>query len=464
MDAKKVGVHFTSGLILLVFIAGWIVCTQTAGAQSGTCPDWTSAITPSPPGNWPASMAPCAESSTAHRVTTVYGGQYPCGGGLQIDAWDTTNQGQPTIYLVPPSSQTFPSARARIRWQMSAERWAISQYQIEVTAQSFDANDNQIGNVVLFMEAYPVTIDQFGQKTYAIEIGIPFVQNGYVTVEVTDPVGPFYSYDVFLFGFKLMDADQWPPLDYCMIDGQLPPTITPTPSATPLPTPEPTNTPTPSNTPTGTPPNTPTPSNTPDNTPTRTPSPTPQSYPTAAGGTPSPFPTRTPPTVPTVAAPRTPTRLPVVNFPAVSFPGVSVPTFSAPSIAEIGTSEPFDMALTPNATLQADQTRIASLNLESQAIISRWYTATDWASSMFSLTITNTTGLSSVVEIAGVMSESIVVPFTYVRAVRQYVPNLWPLILFLLLGTGWVLFTLLIKWVIPIITFIFDLIKKLPFA
>lgn len=463
MDAKKVGVHFASGLTLIVTLA-LVYLTQGVKAQSGSCPDWTSVIVPSPQGNYPGTMSVCADSSLSSRVEVINDPDVPCTSGLKVDSWDPTNQGQPKVYLVPPTSQTFPSGNSRLRWQMSADRWAISDYDIQVTIKAYNADNHEIGTKTVAMKAFPHVTNNIGDQFYTMEITIRMVQNGYLTVQVTNPVGPFYIYDAFYYGFKLLDQNHWPPVDYCYVQGGPVPTLTLTPSPTATGTPEPTNTPNPSATPTGTPPDSPTPSHTPtaSNTPTNTP--TPQSYPTSAGGTPSPFPTRTPNSVPTVPQPNTPTRLSVVSFPTVNFPGVNVPTFSAPSIAEIGTSEPFDMELTPNATLQADQTRIANLNIQSQAVISSWYTATNYAAGVFSLTVTNTTGLSNVVEIAGVMGESIVLPFSYARGIREYVPNLWPLILFLILGTGWILFNLVLKWVIPMLTFIFDVIKKLPFA
>lgn len=464
MDAKKVGVHFTSGLILLLVIAGLVFCARTTRAQNGSCPDWTSVMLPVPHGYYPGAMALCTDGPT--RVEHVQGSEYPCTGGIRVDGWDPDNQGQASIYIVSPGSMSFPSGRARIRFQVNIDRFAVSQYDIWFKVTSFNPDDQFIASNLLNIEAFPFVYSQDmggSAKIFTVETELNYMQDGYAVIEVHEPSGPFYIFSYMLFGVKIQDSAA-PPLSYCHVNGQLPPTLTPTPTNTPTGTPPPTNTPAPSNTPTGTPPDSPTPSHTPpaSNTPTNTP--TPQAFPTSSGGTPSPFPTRTPNSVPTVPPQNTPTRLSVVSFPTVNFPGVNVPTFSAPSIAEIGTSEPFNLELTPNATLQADQTRIASLNLESQAVISRWYTATNWASSMFSLTITNTTGLSNVVEIAGIMSESIVVPFTYARALREYVPNLWPLILFLLLGTGWVLFNLLLKWIIPILTFIFDLIKKLPFA
>lgn len=450
-------------LVALIALA-LALCVQNVMAQSGTCPDWTNGVSPIPPGSYPGPMAMCASQGLGHRVTTVLGSEYPCGGGLQVDAWDPANQGQAEIYLVPPSSQLFPSGRAYLRVQISADRFAISDYDIVIGVSSFNEFDQQIGDTEFHLSAYPFVYTQWAaSKVFTVQVSIPMVKDGYAVLDIRDPTGPLYVYDLYYFGFKLVDS-QWPLPEYCEVDGQLPPTLTPTPSNTPTYTPQPTNTPTPSNTPTGTPPNTPTPSNTPDNTPTITPSPTAQVYPTSAGGTPSPFPTRTPQTISTVPVQPSPTRLGVVLFPTVSFPGVDVPTFSAPSVGALGTAEPFDMLLTPNATMQAEATLMSEFGVQAVGVISDWYTMTNWAGGIFSTTITNTTGLSSVVQIAAVMGESVAQPIGYVRALHDYMPNMWPLIIFLLLAFIWILLNLALKWVIPWFTLIFDLIKKLPFA
>lgn len=441
-------------LVVVLFVA---FCAQNIVAQSGSCPDWTSGIVPTPGGTYPGTLNACADSGLSHRVSVINDPDAPCSSGIRVESWDPANQGQAAIYLVPPTSQTFPSGSARLRFQMSADRWAISDYDIRVEINSYNTDNQQIGQRRIYMLDFPHVINQVGDQYYTIEVTLPMVQNGYVTVQVIEPTGPFYAYDVFYYGFKLLDQSHWPPLDYCYVNGQPVPTLTPTPSATPTGTPEPTNTPAPSPTPTGTPPDTPTPSHTPTASHTPTHTTTPQTFPTSAGGTPSPFPTRTPPSVPTVPRQNTPTRLPVVSLPTLS-----LPSLNTPSAADFGTPEPFgDMALTPNPTAAAQATQMAEWSSGNLAVVTRWYTTTVFSTGSFSTTITGTAGYSSVVEIAGVLGESVAAPISYVRLIQTYLPNLWPLVLFLLLAVGWIFFNLVAKYAVSIIGNLGELIRRL---
>jgi hypothetical protein len=400
----------------------------------------------------------CADSSLSSRVEVINDPNVPCTSGLKVDSWDPTNQGQPKIYLVPPTSQAFPSGNARLRWQMSADRWAISDYDIQVTVKAYNQDNHEIGTRTVSMKDFPHVTNNIGEEFYTMEITIRMVQNGYLTVQVTNPVGPFYLYDAFYYGFRLLDRDHWPPIDYCSVQGVPVPTLTMTPTPTATGTPAPTNTPNPSATPTGTPPNTPTPSHTPTDTATPTHSPTPQIFPTGSGGTSTPFSTRTPPSVNTVQSPRTPTRLPVSDLPTVTVPDVLFPSFG-----EIGTPVPFDLELelTPNLTRQAQATEVAEWGENGLAVVTRWYTSTNFAGGVMSTTITSTTGISTPTQIGISLVSYVGEPFRWIRGIQQYIPNMWPLVLFSLIVFLWIFFTLLVKWAVGVSATVAEIVRRI---
>lgn len=196
--------------------------------------------------------------------------------------------------------------------------------------------------------------------------------------------------------------------------------------------------------------------------------------PTSHGGTITPQPTQTPIVVPTIPQPATPTRPPSAILPTLSFPSLSTPSFdnmvistvqfpeiAIPTASEFGTPIPFDMMVTPNGTAEVRATQIAEWGDSSGLVLTRWYTTTGYSTGAFSTTITGTAGVSSVVEIAGFMGGAVAAPFGYVRLIQAYLPTVWPLVLFLLIAAGWVVFNLVAKYGIAIIATIIEWIRRL---
>jgi hypothetical protein len=149
-------------------------------------------------------------------------------------------------------------------------------------------------------------------------------------------------------------------------------------------------------------------------------------------------------------------------------PPLDLPTLSWPEVGGVNTPEPLDVALTPNATGNAVATDVADWTSNVGVVATRWYTSTNWGIGSLNTEITTTTGISSPAEIAGALAGSITTPISYAKAVAIYMPNLWPLIFFLLLATAWIFFILIAKFGVAIISdvinFLFKLIEALPFV
>jgi len=158
-----------------------------------------------------------------------------------------------------------------------------------------------------------------------------------------------------------------------------------------------------------------------------------------------------------VPAPGTPTRLSVVSMPTFG-----LAPLNWPGLGEFGTPEPFgNIGLTPNGTAAAQGTVIAGWGDSGLAMVTRWYTSTNFAAGTFGTEITNTTGISTPVEIAVEMGSFVGEPFKYIRGVREYIPNMWPLVLFSLLVFLWVFFTIVVKWAVGVSATVAEVVRRI---
>lgn len=454
------------GLVLTILVC-LLVPLGVAYGQGGTwtecpIPDFMTMRYVDINGTYPANMVFCVNDIALIYSNIVVNGNWACDSAIIQNIWYPTQAGFGEFYGLYPTTQPFPSGVANVRFQFMADTVYVHNYNIDVRFTSFTGQNNYVGTESVRISGFPYVLSMDGERIYFVDLQLPVAEGGYISFYVEAPTGPYDAYLVRWSGVKIKDSN-YTMEPFCIVESQTPtPTWTPSPTTTATPTPTPTgtatHTPDPSITPSDTPVNTPT-SSTSTATITRTPSPSPTYpiYATSAGGTPTIMPSATRRVIGTIAAPSTATRLNVPNMPTISVPGYGVPT-----LVSLGTAEPFEeIFLTPNGTIQANRTAIAVYSANSSAVISDWYTMTNWAGGIFSTTVTNTTGLSNVVEIAGTIGGSVAVPLTYIRALPDYVPNLWPLILFLLLAMGWILFTLSLKFAISIIGSLLEVVRRL---
>lgn len=431
-----------SALLALVF--------SYASAQSGVCPDYTEEVTT--PGGWyPGSGATCVHGEDSNMWETVYNSDLPCGAALQFNAtWPSLND-HSIVTVVFPSSQQFPSGTAEIDFYFSPKNALGNPYRnnVEIEIKSFNDAGFQLGRVVVSTDNYP-SVETNSSPTAWVPyyhvivsgVGIDATQNGYLTMEVKSPSRITLG-DYFYSSFIVADPLHYrPPM--CAVPG-IPPTSTPTPTIDPTDTP----TSTPSQTPTGTLTPSPTPTNTPDD-----PTATPTGFPTSIGGTPSPFPTSTPYVPPTGEAEDTPTPISVATFPAITLPGITIPL-----VANIPTPGSFSGLLTPNATLESRATSVAEIQGTADAITGRWDGAR--ATSVASFNISNTDTISTPIEQAEAFAVAVYTPFRYAKAVQTFLPNLWPLVLTVLISAGWVVFNLVVKYGSGILSTLLELLRRL---
>jgi hypothetical protein len=433
-------------LILVVFLALFLVLALTVGsttAQNGSCPDWAlGQLFPPPPATYPSQLVFCAGGAD---VTIAFGSQYPCGGGV---LWD--NQQWPILFdhqklvLVFPPGQTFPSGSAKFGFTFYTD-WAFigpnQNNQPRISVLSFNSSGVLIGskqNVELSEFPYSnISLDKqgwyVGDGLGTTALILPAVQGGYFEFYVNFP-GPELFNEYMISGWRVYDSHSTAP-DLCEIPGFPVPTNTPTPSPSPTPTPSDT-------------PGTMTPTNTPANTATNTHTP----WPTAAGGTPTPLATATAYVINTVQAENTPTR-----YPAVTLPPVIIAPFDVPSLDPIPTAGPFSAGLTPNATTEAQQDEIGDWIEGTQIQATRWYTRTAWGAG----DITSTYGFTTPYSIGEGLGTAITSPIAYAKAIGLYMPNLWPIVLFLILAVMWIFFNLAVKYGLAIGSEVFNIILKL---
>lgn len=430
-------------LPLLVLLAAGLVAgllALPAAAQNGVCPDYADGIAVIP-GSYPAGGANCVYGPAPDNWSIVYSTDMPCGGGIQysqslpsFNEWDT-------LTIVPPAAQTFPSGSARIKFFWYGRTWFLEQNYTDpvvIRIRSYDTTGAAVAFRDIVTTDYTMHVTPVGFRYYEIDTSISMIQGGYIDLTIIDPptrsTGPKI---VMMHSFRISDAAHFAP-PMCNVPGvptatpsQTPTPITPTPTTTATPTtgPSPTVTPTPSNTPTA--------------------------WATFPGTTWTPFPTSTPYTIPTGEAEATPTRLPAVTFPAIVIPTLGLPTgtIQIPTPAGVG------VGLTPNATIQARATDTAGIVVTAGAIATRY--DGQRADALAMLAITNTETFSAPVEIAGQIAEAVEAPISYARAVQLYLPNIWPLLAFLIAVAFWRAANLFAKFGVTIISTVVEWLRRL---
>jgi hypothetical protein len=285
-------------------------------------------------------------------------------------------------------------------------------------------------------------LNSFGYAYYwaITDVDLATSTGGYFTVQVLEP-SVIQVRDYYFQSFRVNDVNLGYP-DMCELPGGLPPApATATPTETPTPS-EPTNTPT--STPDGY-----------DPTETSTPEPTSTFGATSEGGTYTPYPSATSEAFSTIAPQATPT-----PFPGQVLPTLDIPPVQMPSIGDMATAEPIDIGLTPNATTEARTTVISEWISDTQIISNGWMTTTDQAISWLDPNITATTGISSPVQIRDEMIQNIAQPIAIFRGLYLYIPNLWPYLLLMFIMLAWIIFILLVKFGVAVISESMELLRK----
>lgn len=232
---------------------------------------------------------------------------------------------------------------------------------------------------------------------------------------------------------------------------QFPVSPNPTPTVTNTPLPTLTNTPGPTPTP---PPGGSTATATATTIPSLTPTVTPSPLPTGVGGTVTPLPTNTAIfDFVTVPAYPTGTPIPISTLPTVVFSNISTPDVSGFGAITV------TLNFSPSVETVDLAATIESIGGESSIIATRWFTQTEVALSF--LSVTNTTGISTAVELKDEIVANIATPFVWVRIIQVYMPNTWPIISFLLLAMGWIIFNLLAKYAIGIVSEVLEVLRRI---
>ena len=425
-----------------------LLVPRVATAQSGSCPDWTTPHGSTPAGVYPSNMGFCDDGRGGTEV--IHQPDAPCGGGMKVgrDLFDDPY----VLTIVPPLGWNYPSGVAEFHFYIAGYAFGdrpITQ-NIQVVITSYSSTGEQLGNYVMD------TTTKTGFQTEAgffwkVPSGsfekalVPAQTNGYFTIEQFGI--PLLLADWRIYSLRIVDSLGYsPPL--C----DIPNLPTPTPSSTPTVTPTPANTSTPTNTPTGTfvaPP-----TNTPANTPTNQPTPTDTATPPVNGTSPSsgtitPLPTATSYTLNTQEPPQVPTlvgtpQLQALSFPTISFGGGLVP---------LNTPSSFNVAIEPDATGQAYGTAISGYGATVEAEVAEWQTIGDEIAvylAVDGVAVTTTAGVSTVTDIAYLMADSVTTPIAVAKSLQFYMPNLWSLILFIILGAVWVVFVVTLKMALAI--------------
>ncbi len=216
--------------------------------------------------------------------------------------------------------------------------------------------------------------------------------------------------------------------DFCHVDGGAPaPTVTPTP----------------------------TPQVAATSVPTGTIVVTPSPYPTA-WGTPSPYPTPTflPIVFPTVRSEATATAWPLPQFRPVDWP--TVPAIPTP--AGIALTVEADVVAAERATRSWEMANVGS------EMATRWAGPVEWAEGALGwggADITGTVNISSTAGAFGDAVEYIAMPVRMVRTVREYMPNMWPVLATILSGFLVVVAYYIGKFAIMIVGNLVEIIRRI---
>ena len=403
--------------IIAVLLLLFLLFPVPVSAQSN-CPDYATPLNPSPAGTIPSDVELCTNPTEAGMITIHSDSETPCG---QVVLFETNfasniNNQHDTLTIVPPVGQTFPSGIMKLAFQFSARNYLGQPLNNPVTAliRSYNSAGVEIGSVSSVLTNFTSVVSTYGEKYYLVELLLTFEQGGFIEFLVTDPP-PYQLNDYSIGSLNIIDGSAVPPV-WCPVAGSTIPTPTPVPTLPPTYTPVPPGPLTPSPTPLS----------------TWTPSPTPQSFPTAPGGTPSPAPTQTPYAINTSSAPLTPTPIPPPDLPSISLPGVTVP-----DVPNYSTPLPLSVALTPNATAQAQLDDIQGMTDDMSALATRVGVTTTIM--LQTLSVTNTFGVSSTTEMADRFGEVVAEynPISYYISLEELIPNMYAVLSVILLAFFW---------------------------
>ncbi len=470
---------------LTLFLLLLLTVPLPARAQSGSCPDYTNELSPSPTGTYPSNTKFCAGKDSSATFGIVYGDEYPCSTAINVGSTvGAVMKGEfDPLLIVPPSAMPFSAGYANMRFEFHPAGFFGEYTQdVLIKIESYSPTGVLRAQTVFNVRDHPSVVSQFGNTWYLPELQLAAEQNGYFTLQVVAPT-PTSLADYFISGLQITDSSGFPAT--CQIPGGGWPTATPSP--TPIPPPA-TNTPqsTPQNTPTGTWQPTATATNTPQNTPQNTPT----AWPTSPGGTFTPWPSATPYTPQEIDAEPTGTPLPLpflpdIGFPSVNLPGdigygnapmpgnigfpsfpppehtsATYPEINVPSVPIFSTPDGIGVSLTPNATTEAKLIEVRGWISNTEETVDRWSGATAAGLGWLNPDITSTTGISSPMQIAAAITEPITLPISYVRSLSVYVPHIWPYIFLIFLMLLWIFFNLMAKFGLAIISEILDVIRR----
>lgn len=454
-----------AALWLALLLAGLLlaVAQRPAAAQTTICGDDLVPLQ-APPGTYPSTTSFCGVDDG--RLSNGYGGDMPCGGAiLGYSTWPIGTGEDYIITMIPPTNQLFPSGQAKISFLWAGfstiTGLGINEPDTSWTIRTFSSAGQQIAATQIRADDPSVDIhignNPCGDAGWfcvgpaywyyvTVTLAMPN-QYGYVHVQASG------RYKSMFTSFRVGDAAGGAP-GMCDVPGA--PTPTPEPSATPdgtaTNTPTATLTSTPTETPTGTPP-----------TPTLTGTPTATDFSTAPPPdetwTPrptQPAPTSTPIILVTVPAQATPT-----PFGNATMPPLILATADLP---EPGLIFPTPPPITVDGTPISNTVNVGDISTrtaEMMIIVTRWYTTTEQAFTWIDPTITTTTGISSPVQIAAMMAESVAAPISWIRAIQYMMPNAWPMVLAALLSLAWMVFIIIAKFAIAVIAEVIEVIRKL---
>jgi hypothetical protein len=447
-------------LFVVVVVAGAVVMVWPAFAQSGSCPSWAWELFPTPFGTSPGSLKFCDGTNEVGTWSLFVDQDVPCAAGLKYNEPLWVGDIEWPLVIVPPTTMNF-SGDAKFQFYIHGQTILGGQITegIVLHARSYGPGGNLLHSISIPVDDFPATLTPTGLNIWKVQnVLIHAETSGYMTLSVWEPVTFLGNGSFYIESFGITQAGQ-PGAEMCDIPDT--PTPTPTNTATSTPTVPPFETPTPD--PSITPSVTATtdPAATSTATPSITaPAPTTTStstaWSTAPGGTITPLPTATQMVIITVPPENTPT-----PWPAVTIPALDIPQVEFPVPVSIDTPEPIVVGLTPNATTIAMQVEIEEWVSDVGVVATRWYTSTQWGVTTLSTTVSSSTGISSPVAIAAEMAEAITTPISYAKAVQFYMPNLWPMVFFLLIATAWIFFNLIAKFGIAIGSELLELLYKI---
>lgn len=448
MERNSTYIVVASFLVVILGI-GFFSLTKTAVAA--TCPPGTEYLYPIPVGS-SGIGAFCYPTNTTVFNEIVYDLELACEAAWRVENtfWSGSTNTHQTLTFA--TNETYPGGYGSFQFEMTTfDFFGNPSYDYPAVAiNSFSQNGSLLQSVMV--DSYDYFFGGGGANATAAGVVrdyhdtglawtlfwvyMPMETNGYVTVKIMEP-DALSTDSYFVGGVKSWRHNAiilHPCFDYNILSPTATSTMTASPSWTPGgPSATPTHTPDPAHT------------ATPSLTPTLAP------YPTATGGTPVPQPTATAYTPIEVAGPGTPTPIGISTIGVPAFP-----TFVAPTLIGFGTSVAIGVDVTPNGEAVAMAATVERFTADTYIIVTRWAGIAD--NGAFS--ITSTMGISNAQQMAGEIAGSVAAPFSYLKAIQLYMPNLWPTIFFILVAIGWIMFNLIAKYVIAILSEILELVRK----